>query len=254
MNQKQANTLSGGFYSEKGVHLKHITGLNEREQAALNSLQMVQRLVSREADIIRQGERLSRVLVMREGWAIRYATMPDGRRQILSFVLPGDFISLHLDLNNRASFGVTSVTACKIVEIDGQEIGHALRSLPAMVETLNWYVRRELTVLGDHTMRLGRMTAYERVCHLLLEIWYRQKFSGDVGDDNVAAFPLTQAILADALGLSVVHVNRQVMRLRREELVSIAKRKLTIHDDARLRDFSGFRTDHLEPPAPEGLG
>ena len=251
MNQKYGNSVSGGFYTEKNIHLKHITGLSECEQAALNSLQMVQRLVTRDADIIQPGERLSRVLVMKEGWAIRYATMPDGRRQILSFVLPGDFISLHLDLNQKASFGVVSITSCKIVEIDGSEIGHALRSLPAIVESLNWYVRREMTILGDHTMRLGRMTAYGRVCHLLLEIWSRQNFSGDVGDDRVAAFPLTQAIMADALGLSVVHVNRQVMRLRRENLVSIAKRKLTIHDDTKLREVSGFRTDHLTPPVSE---
>lgn len=250
MEQERRTSLATSYGTQQSVYLGHITGLSERERAAMNSLQMTQRLVKRDAEIISESERLERMLVLREGWAIRYATMPDGRRQVLSFVLPGDLISLHLDLNKTVKFGVVSLNSCKIVEIDGREVGHAIRSLPNLVESLNWYVRRELTILGDHTLRLGRMTAYERVCHLLLEIWYRQKFSGAIGDDGVAVFPITQSVVADALGLSVVHVNRQVMRLRREERVTISRRKLTIHDEDGLREASGFRPDHLRPPTP----
>ena len=89
------------------------------------------------------------------------------------------------------------------------------------------------------------MTAYERVCNLFLDIYSRQRQSARI--DGTVDFPITQTIVADLLGLSVVHVNRQVMRLRREGLVSLSRRQLTIHDEHKLRQVARFRDRRFGP-------
>ena len=88
-------------------------------------------------------------------------------------------------------------------------------------------------------LRLGRMTAYERVCNFLIDIYDRQRLAGAL--HGRVDFPITQAIVADMLGLSVVHVNRQVVRLRREGLVTLQHRQLMIHDERRLSDIARRR-------------
>lgn len=103
---------------------------------------------------------------------------------------------------------------------------------------------REAATLGDQVLGLGRMTAYERVCHFLLETFDRQNPHGP--DGTSVEFPLTQSIVVDALGLSVVHANRQIMRLRQEGLLDMDRRSLTIYDFNQLQAISGYKSRRIE--------
>jgi len=96
---------------------------------------------------------------------------------------------------------------------------------------------QELAHTNEQVVRLGRMTAYERVCSFLLDIYERQEPTG--ADMGTVDFPITQTVVSDALGLSVVHVNRQVMQLRREGLVTLNRRQLTVHDANALARACG---------------
>lgn len=222
--------------------MPHLTDI---ERAAVRSLPFVHRFLGRQSVIMQEGEQLNKLLVVCSGWAMRQVTLADGRRQILDFALPGDVIGLHVDSNQIATCDVVAMTSVEIAEIDFSEISRRTQSNPAIGVGMNIFFLREMTMLSDQVLRLGRMTAYERVCHLLLEIYYRQSEAGRVGFNGAVDFPITQTIMADSLGLSVVHVNRQIMQLRREGLVSLNRRSLIVHDQVALQEISEYRPRRL---------
>ena len=225
--------------------LKCMPHLTEIERNAVRSLPFVHRFLGRQSVIMREGEQLNKLLVVCKGWAMRQVTLADGRRQILDFALPGDVVGLHVDSNQIATCDVVALTGVEIAEIDFTEIARRTHSNPAIGVGMNIFFLREMTMLSDQVLRLGRMTAYERVCHLLLEIYFRQSEAGQVDYDGAVDFPVTQTIMADSLGLSVVHVNRQIMELRRKGLVSLNRRSLVVHDQAALQEISEYRPRRL---------
>mgnify|MGYP001818909130 CR=1 FL=1 len=219
--------------------------LSDLERQAVRSVPVVQRFRGRRSRILREGERLIKLLVICNGWAMRQVTLADGRRQVLDFVLPGDVVGLHIDSNQVATCDVVALTSVEVAEIDFNQIAMRTHSNPAIGVGLNIYFLREMAMLSDQVLRLGRMTAYERVCHMLLEIYFRQRETGRLDYDGSVPFPITQTVVADALGLSVVHVNRQVMQLRREGLVSLTRSALTVHDPQAMQEISGYRPRNL---------
>jgi CRP-like cAMP-binding protein len=156
---------------------------------------------------------------------------------------------LRVDSCNCATSRVEALTACEVGEIDLAAFQLIMQRSPAFAIGIARHLARELVRAEDHVMRLGRMTAYERVCSLLLEIYVRQRrgFSAPQGGVD---FPITQTLLADVLGLSVVHVNRQIMRLRREGAVTLTRRALIVHDERLLAQVCRFQ-DRLYPDAAE---
>ena len=153
------------------------------------------------------------------GWACRQRVLPDGRRQIFSFLLPGDGVGLSRRLGPELST-IVAVTALETVDAEPLlEAVHA-GSAPGVARALGSIEPLEQTQLFDHMVRLGRQTAYERVAHLLLELQRRLELVG-LGDNQRFPLPLTQEILADALGLSIVHVNRTLQQLRRAGMIEL---------------------------------
>lgn len=214
-----------------------LPGFGAVSVSALRGLPVLSRFVGRGTLLVREGDGLTTLRLVRKGWATRSRSMPDGRRQILGFVLPGDAIGLSATAGQAAAATVATVTACEIVEIDSDAVLRLARTEPDVAQALGRLIHGEAERLGDQVLRLGRMTAYERVGHFLLEIHDRQQ-SGPHRRRTVD-FPITQTVAAEALGLSVVHVNRQVMRLRREGVVVLDRRSLTLGDEARLRAIAG---------------
>lgn len=154
------------------------------------------------------------------GWASRETVLADGRRQIISFIVPGDLIGVAPGQPRPATHSIVALTAGATVDAevlrkavgravdDGAGIGDALRALATVEEAM----------ARDQIVRLGRQTAYERVAHLFLELHGRAATVG-LADGRRFNFPLTQEMMADALGLSVVHVNRTVQQMRREGVI-----------------------------------
>ena len=151
------------------------------------------------------------------GWACRQRLMPDGRRQIFSLLLPGDGFGF------GARPQLASITALTAVEtVDATPVQDAVRrgGAPGLARALAASDLLEDALLLDHAVRLGRLTAFERVAHFLLELQQRLEVAG-LGDRQRFPLPLTQEIMADTLGLSIVHVNRTLQQLRRSGMIEL---------------------------------
>lgn len=216
-----------------------MSGLSEADWAALDELPVRRTFIARGKTLIREGEPVEHLSVLCQGWAMRCRRLDDERRQILDFALPGDVLGLHRDGGGASTSDVEAMTPCEVGEIERGALERLAERVPAIAFGMTRHLTRELALASDHVVRLGRMTAYERVCNFLLDIYARQHEIAPVS--RSVDFPITQTVVADALGLSVVHVNRQVMRLRREGLVTLNRRQLTVHHPMRLAELSGYR-------------
>jgi CRP-like cAMP-binding protein len=191
---------------------------------------------------VRQGERtcLEKQLIIVSGWACELRILPDGRRQIFSFLLPGDAIEVR---------GAGSVGACGVVALTRLEVvnrGPQLTADPAYRDVarqaLDAAALQRERRLYDHLVRMGRLSAKERVIHLLLELHERLERVGLVRGETFK-IPLTQEVFADALGLSVVHINRTLKGLRKEGWVCIKAGSVTLRNRPRLATASCYRSE-----------
>jgi CRP-like cAMP-binding protein len=177
--------------------------------------------------------------VIVSGWGCESRILPDGRRQIFSFLLPGDVVDLTRASHvGRRSF--MSLTRLEIIDTAVLLTAEAADS-EALVETLSKSVARMEDRLFDHMVRIGRLTAKERVLNLLLELYDRLQAVGLVKDDSFR-LPLTQEVFADALGLSIVHINRTLQQLRRAGRITLKAGMVTLHDRTNLSSYAFYES------------
>nr|WP_251007983.1 Crp/Fnr family transcriptional regulator [Sphingobium sp. BHU LFT2] len=201
------------------------------------------RPVSRRRDIISDGESPEFLHVVIEGWAARYKILKDGSRRITAFMLPGDFCDLHATLLDAMDHAIVAVTNCQIAYIANEEIDRITR-LSATLARAFWRATLvDEAILRQWLVNSGRRNAFDAVAHLLCELHFRSLLIG-LGTDRVA-LPLTQEDLADACGLTPVHVNRMLQRMRREGLIEMAGGELCVPDIRALRQSCGFEPDYF---------
>ena len=188
--------------------------------------------------------------ILLSGWACQHRLLGDGRRQIISFLLPGDIIGSVLHTAMRADTSVVALTP--VMAADGRPLMRAVQaapaSMPGLVSALLQIGHMDQARLLDHVVRLGRQTAYERLVHLLLEIHSRLDAIGQVEGDSFV-FPLTQENLGDALGLSVVHINRTLQQIRRDRMVEIRGGRVTILQHGAMQAVAGWDPEVQMPRA-----
>jgi CRP-like cAMP-binding protein len=193
-------------------------------------------------ELCNDGDRPSQPCIIVEGWAARLRVLPDGRRQIFSFLVPGDGMGICARPNPRALSAIVALTPLQT--LDATALHEALQRrdmrCPGLLEVFAIIGGLDEAMLLDHIVRLGRNTAYERMAHLILDLHERLDVVGLV-EDNGFALPLTQEVLADALGLSVVHVNRTLQNLRRDGLIEMGHGRIKLLDPASLAAVSDFR-------------
>ncbi|CAN7619179.1 Crp/Fnr family transcriptional regulator [Phenylobacterium sp. LjRoot164] len=182
----------------------------------------------------------SRPFIVVEGWAARIRWLADGRRQIFDFLLPGDGFGLTPG-RHASPVAVMAVTSIDLV--DATSLKTAMAQPGLLAEDLKRHLaeqaRTEEERLLNQVERLGCHSAYERICHLLLEL--RERCTG--GDPGATEFemPLTQECMGDVLGLSVVHVNRVLQQLRRDRLLEIRGGSAQLKDLDALQNISEYR-------------
>src|SRR5262245_44230019 len=197
------------------------------------------------AQVRQDASRAERQLVIVSGWACELRILPDGRRQIFGFLLPGDPVDGCGSVGSRA---VVALTRLEVVD-SGPHLAHGCERREAVARARHAAALERERRLYDHLVRMGRLTAKERVVHLLLELCQRLERVGLVKGDSFK-IPLTQEIFADALGLSVVHINRTLKELRRAGSVSIRMGTVTLTDRSRLAAVACYRRqdeDAIEP-------
>lgn len=199
--------------------LRELVALSEVEEALVRGLGERRERHFAGDMLVAEGALDGRPRFILSGWACRQRILPDGRRQIFSFLLPGDSIAI----TRRSQPEVCAVVALTALETgDAQLVVKAAESgrAPGLAYALAALEPQEQSLLLDHMVRLGRQTAYERTAHFLIELQRRLKVVG-LGDERRFPLPLTQEMMGDALGLSIVHVNRILQQLRRDGLIEL---------------------------------
>ncbi|MFO7769886.1 Crp/Fnr family transcriptional regulator [Roseovarius gahaiensis] len=200
-------------------------------------------------EMIHEGQPNASAFILAEGWALSYKVLPDGERQIVDFQVPGDFLGLRSVLFRTADHSIEAATHIEASEVLTSDIFDAFSHAPRLATAVLWAASRDEAMVVEHLVNIGRRSAEERLAHLLLELGARLMLVG-LGDKTGFACPLTQYHLADALGLSAVHVNRVLRHLRDDGLVTFQKGRVVFDDFDRLRKMAGFDTGYLDQDGP----
>ena len=195
-------------------------------------------------DIASEGDRCDSARIFLSGWACRYKTLEDGRRQILSLVLPGDICDAHIYLLPTMDHSLAALTPATYVELDANTFERLLSSDKSVAETFHCETLVAGAIQREWAINLGRRDALERVANIICELFERLQVVG-LTEENSFAFPVTQLDLADAMGLSTVHLNRTLQELRAAGLITLKDRSLTILDPEALRSAAMFNPNYL---------
>ncbi len=223
--------------------LRGFAELTDSEIAALEAATAHPKMIAPRRDLIREGDRPGPVLVIMDGWAFRYKVLPSGTRQIMAFLMPGDACDLHIGMLAEMDHSIQTITNATVATIASADM-ELLMASPGIARAM--YVSQ---LIDEGTLRawivsMGRRSSTERVAHLLLELYLRAVLIGGAGE-GVMDLPLSQVVLADALGMTAVHINRVLQDLRRSGAIELQRRVLRILDPAILTRISGFDDNYL---------
>lgn len=224
--------------------LEAFTRLSADDRAALDQVSRNVRYVDARRDLIAEGDRPHFVHLVLDGWACRYKTLPDGKRQIVSLFVPGDFCDLNVYILKAMDHSIGAITRLKVAMIGPDEMDVLTTNRPRVTQALWWHELVTAATQREWTLNIGQRSAYERIAHLLVELYVRLKAVGRTSD-GTCDFPLTQNDLADATGLTAVHVNRTLQELRRDGLIELERKHLRILDLDRLTDVAMFNPNYL---------
>lgn len=222
---------------------------SDEEVRFIQSMKMDHRWLPAGADIIHPGQEDAELYTLFSGWAFRYKSLPDGRRQILNFLLPGDLVGLQASLLNAAQHGIEALTDIELCAFPRKRIYELFQRMPQLSFEIAWLGSREESLIDENLTSVGQRNAGERIAALIISLYRRAEAVGLVSE-NSFEFPLTQQQFADALGLSLVHTNKTWARLRRAGLFSLSNGRLTLLNP-RLTKRMALIFD--ETPAPRPL-
>lgn len=179
----------------------------------------------------------SHLFTVLSGWTFRYKTLEDGRRQIINYALPGDFLGLQSSISEVMSHGVEALTDAVLCVFPRDKLWALFNQDPQIAYDITWLAAREERTLDDQILSLGRRTALERTAYLLWCLFDKARALGMVKRSRLD-LPLRQTHLADTLGLSLVHTNKTLQKLRKMHLIELDERSLKIINEDELRTLS----------------
>lgn len=200
--------------------------------------------IPRRGDVISQGQNPEHIHIVLSGWAARYNVLKDGSRRITAFLLPGDFCDIHTTVLKTMDHGIVTLTDCRIAFVRQSRINDLAISTPALTRAFLRTTLIDEAILRRWLVVGGRTDAFEAVSHLLCELYLRARLVG-LTNGQTLDLPITQEEIADATGLTPVHVNRVLKRLRESGLASFQQGMLLIEDVEALFRESGFDPDYL---------
>jgi CRP-like cAMP-binding protein len=224
--------------------LEAFARLSADDRSALADATHNFRYVEPRRDLISEGDKPRFVHLVLDGWACRYKQLPDGKRQIVSLFVPGDFCDINVYILKQMDHSIAAITRLKVAMITPDEMNALTSERPRVTQALWWHELVTTAVQREWTLNLGQRSAYERLAHLLVELYMRLNAVGRAQDGR-CDFPLTQNDLADATGLTAVHVNRTLQELRRDGLIELERKQLHILDMPRMMDVSMFNPNYL---------
>jgi CRP-like cAMP-binding protein len=232
--------------------LEQFAELSAEEKRALHDAARLKlRDIAPREDISREGEAPGPVKLILHGFAARYKTLPDGRRQIVGFLLPGDLCDARMQLLREMDHSIGAISAVTVAEIPEDVLAALADKFVGLRRAFLWNALVEEAIAREWTLNLGRRDALERMAHLFCEIFARLRAVGLTNGDT-CELPVNQAELADALGLSHVHTNRTLQELRSRGLVIFKGKHFEIRDVPGLEDIALFNPNylHFQGPTP----
>ena len=224
--------------------LRGFVELTDKDISALEAATSRPQAFKPRQDLIREGDQPGPVLVVLEGWAFRYKALPSGSRQIMAFMMPGDACDLNIGMLAEMDHSIQTVTHAKVAKIDGSTMDELMTTHPSIARAMYVAQLVDESTLRAWIVSLGRRSSAERAAHLLLELYIRGVRSG-LASDNEIELPLSQVVLADALGMTPVHINRMLQEFRRSGAVELQRGLLRILNPAALTQISGFDDNYL---------
>ena len=219
-------------------------------------LELVQSLKRREVRVgagetlILEGQTDAPLYTLLRGWAFRYKTLRDGRRQILTFLLAGDFIGVQQKMGDAAAHGVDTLTDAVFCVFQRDALWELHRQQPTMGFNITWLTAHEESLVDDTLLSVGRRSAEERIATLLILLFKRAAALLPDGGASGVPFPLTQQHVADGLGLSLVHTNKTLRKLERRGLHRISDGRLYLRDAKALARLADLYGDGRPPQRP----
>ncbi len=213
----------------------------------VKSLRTAQREIPPSTELYREGDRIQESFTLFSGWVIRYKTLEDGRRQILGFALPGDLLCFQPDLGAPNTHSAQTLTPVVLCAFPADDLIQMFRRYPELAIQMSWITSRDEAIYHEHLINLGRRPARERIAHLLLELHYRLTVRNLAEPDEPVTLPLNQEHIADAVGLTTIHVSRTLRTLREERLLNYQSGVLTLFDRPTLVELTGFHEDVFQP-------
>jgi CRP-like cAMP-binding protein len=200
--------------------------------------------------LIHEGQTDAPLFTLLEGWAFRYKTLSDGRRQILNFLLAGDFIGVQQKMGDSAAHGVDTLTDAVFCVFQRDALWELHRQQPVMGFNVTWLTAHEESLVDDTLLSVGRRSAEERIATLLVLLFKRAAALQVDGGAAGVPFPLTQQHVADGLGLSLVHTNKTLRKLERRGLHRIDEGRLHLRDVKALTRLADVYGDGRPPQRP----
>ena len=225
-------------------NLERNARLSAADISAIEALCSTAREYSAKCDLIREGDAPGPMFIFLKGWGFRYKLLPEGGRQILAFLLPGDFCDMHTGVLDEMDHSISTVTTSLVAAVDRNVMDEFMGRSLAITKAF-WLMQLvDLGVARSWIASMGRRSSEERVAHLMCEMFVRTRTNNTVLKEE-CAMPISQIMLADALGLTPVHVNRVLRKFKNAGVMRLSAGKLVISDIEELTRIAGFDETYL---------
>jgi CRP-like cAMP-binding protein len=233
-------SISNAFVNKLCRHAE----LSSDDVKLLMSACQNQRNYAARTDLIREGDKPGPGFVIMDGWACRYKILPEGTRQITSLLMPGDTCDLYASVSTYMEHTISTLTTARIALVPRGMLEKLIETRPAINRAFWWTKLVDEDTLRAWIVSMGRRDGLQRVAHLMCELYVRAR---NIGLTNGAGFelPLTQTVIGDALGLTPIHVNRVLRKLRISGVMTLSGGSLVIADIAKLAAIAGFDDNYL---------
>lgn len=218
--------------------------LSQTEKAALQDCVDNKHHLSRGQTLASAGEKTDKIDIVTDGWACRFKRAHDGSDQIIALMLPGDQCEDVSPVACRLDHDIRALSDLRVTRLDRRKLLSVIAPDSGLAEGLAWSSIVDRSIMGEWLLNVTRRPAAMRLAHLLCELFTRCAIIGRT-QGNRMHFPLTQVAMSESLGLSPVHLNRSLQLLRRQQLVSVCRKTLTIIDWPRLAEFADYSDHYL---------
>lgn len=226
--------------------LSQYLALTGAEKAALQSVSGSEVRYARAAAIAADGAEQTHVYVIKSGWCSCARHLSDGRRQITRFAIPGDFLCFDSIVTTVSVQDIVAITDVTLLQLRVEKLSEIAAAQPRLAVAMLWMAAQDDSALAERVTSLGRRFALERLAHLFVETYVRLDSLG-LAEGRRLYFPITKEQLADAMGLTTIHIYRTLRRLTEAGLIRLDGPWLEILDLDALKEQGKFDPLYIEP-------